>query len=41
MDETFLELPEVWAAAASSTTVFGIEPHVLAQLTSATVIRVS
>ena len=41
MDETLLELPEVWAAAASSTTVFGIEPHVLAQLTSATVIRVS
>ena len=40
MDETLLELPEVWAAAASSTTVFGIEPHVLAQLTSATVIRV-
>ena len=41
MDETLLELPEVWAAAASSTTVFGIEPRVLAQLTNATVIRVS
>jgi len=40
MDATLLDLPEVWAAAASSTTVFGIEPSVLAELTSATVIRV-
>lgn len=41
MDATLLDLPEVWAAAASSTTVFGIEPSVLAELTNATVIRVS
>jgi prolyl-tRNA editing enzyme YbaK/EbsC (Cys-tRNA(Pro) deacylase) len=41
MDETLLALPEVWAAAASATSVFGIEPHRLAELTKATVARVS
>ncbi len=41
MDETLLELPVVWAAAASATSVFPIEPHRLAELTAATVARVS
>ena len=41
MDETLLALPEVWAAAASSTTVFGIDPARLAELTAARVVRVS
>ena len=41
MDETLLALPEVWAAAASATTVFGIAPSRLAELTGATVVRVS
>lgn len=40
-DETLLELPVVWAAAASQVSVFDIEPHRLAELTSATVARVS
>ncbi len=40
MDETLLTLPVVWAAAASATTVFAIEPHRLAELTGATVARV-
>lgn len=41
MDETLLELPVVWAAAASATSVFSIEPQRLADLTGATVARVS
>lgn len=41
MDETLLALPEVWAAAASATSVFGIDPHRLAGLTEATIARVS
>jgi prolyl-tRNA editing enzyme YbaK/EbsC (Cys-tRNA(Pro) deacylase) len=40
MDETLLALPVVWAAAASSTSVFDIEPARLAELTGATVARV-
>jgi prolyl-tRNA editing enzyme YbaK/EbsC (Cys-tRNA(Pro) deacylase) len=41
MDETLLELPVVWAAAASSTSVFPIAPARLAELTEATVARVA
>lgn len=41
MDETLLTLPVVWAAAASSTSVFDIEPARLAELTAATIARVS
>lgn len=41
MDETLLELPVVWAAAASATSVFSIDPQRLADLTGATVARVS
>ena len=41
MDETLLALPVVWAAAASATSVFDIEPQRLAELTNATVARVS
>ena len=41
MDETLLALPVVWAAAASATSVFDIDPHRLAELTGATVARVS
>lgn len=41
MDETLLELPVVWAAAASATSVFSIDPQELADLTGATVARVS
>lgn len=41
MDETLLALPVVWAAAASATSVFPIEPARLAELTSATVARVA
>lgn len=41
MDEDLLGLAEVWAAAGSAHSVFGIEPHRLAQLTSATVAKVS
>ena len=41
MDETLLALPVVWAAAASATTVFPIDPQRLADLTDATVARVS
>lgn len=40
-DETLLALPVVWAAAASAVSVFSIEPHRLAELTKATVARVS
>jgi len=41
MDETLLALPVVWAAAASATSVFDIEPRRLAELTEAVVARVS
>ena len=41
MDETLLSLPVVWAAAASATSVFAIDPQRLADLTDATVARVS
>lgn len=41
MDETLLGLPVVWAAAASATSVFDIEPHRLAGITNATIARVS
>ena len=41
LDETLLELPVVWAAAGSSRAVFDIEPARLAELTDATVARVS
>ena len=41
IDESLLDLPEVWAAAGSSRAVFPIEPHELARLTNATVARVS
>ncbi|CAN5152794.1 YbaK/EbsC family protein [soil metagenome] len=41
MDETLLELPLVWAAAASANSVFSMEPQRLASLTGATVARVS
>lgn len=41
MDETLLALPEVWAAAASQNSVFGIQPQRLAQVTKATIARVS
>lgn len=41
MDETLLGLPEVWAAAGSSTSVFGMQPAQLAALSEAIVGRVS
>ena len=41
MDETLLVLPEVWAAAASQNSVFGIQPQRLAEVTKATIARVS
>jgi len=41
LDETLLELPIVWAAAASANSVFSILPQRLAELTGATVGRVS
>jgi len=41
MDETLLALPVVWAAAASATSVFDIEPRRLAEFTEAVVARVS
>ena len=41
MDETLLRLPVVWAAAASATSVFPIEPARLAELTNATIARVA
>ena len=41
MDETLLSLPVVWAAAASANSVFAIDPQRLADLTDATVARVS
>ncbi|MFM9878477.1 MAG: hypothetical protein ACKVOG_11625 [Rhodoglobus sp.] len=41
MDETLLALPEVWAAAASQNSVFGIEPSRLAGVAAATIARVS
>lgn len=41
MDETLLALPQVWAAAASQHSVFGIPPHRLAEVAKATIARVS
>lgn len=41
MDADLLVLPEVWAAAGSAHSVFGIEPHRLAALTNATVATVT
>ena len=41
LDETLLGLPVVWAAAASAHSVFSIEPQRLAEVTGATVARVS
>ncbi|MCU1578913.1 MAG: YbaK/EbsC family protein [Rhodoglobus sp.] len=41
IDEDLLVLPVVWAAAGSASAVFGIEPHRLAELSGATVARVS
>lgn len=41
IDRDLLKLPIVWAAAGSSTAVFGIEPQRLLELTKATVARVS
>ncbi len=41
MDEALLVLPVVWAAAASQTSVFGIDPRVLAELSRATIARVA
>lgn len=41
MDETLLTLPIVWAAAASQNSVFGVEPHRLAEVAQATIARVS
>lgn len=41
LDETLLDLPEVWAAAGSARAVFPIAPQRLVELTSATVARVS
>lgn len=41
MDETLLTLPEVWAAAASQHSVFPIAPDRLAEVTAATIARVS
>ncbi len=41
LDESLLELPEVWAAAGSANSVFPIEPARLVELTGATVARVS
>ncbi len=41
MDETLMPLPEVWAAAASQTSVFGIAPARLAEVSAATIARVA
>lgn len=41
MDVTLLDLPVVWAAAASAHSVFDLTPQRLAELTRATVARVS
>lgn len=41
LDETLLDLPIVWAAAASANSVFSITAQRLAELTKATVARVS
>jgi prolyl-tRNA editing enzyme YbaK/EbsC (Cys-tRNA(Pro) deacylase) len=40
-DESLLALPLVWAAAASASSVFSIEPRRLAELSGATIARVS
>lgn len=41
IDETLLELDEVWAAAGSANSVFPIEPRRLVELAKATVARVA
>jgi prolyl-tRNA editing enzyme YbaK/EbsC (Cys-tRNA(Pro) deacylase) len=41
MDATLLELPEVWAAAGTATSVFPIAPRELARLTGAEIVNVS
>lgn len=41
VDETLLDLPEVWAAAGSSHAVFPIAPSRLVELAHARVVRVS
>lgn len=41
MDEDFLALETLWAAAGSADAVFPISPHRLAELTSADIVRVS
>lgn len=41
VDESLLELPEVWAAAGSANSVFPIEPARLVELSKATVAKVS
>ena len=41
MDETLLDLDEVWAAAGSAKAVFPIAPPRLAELTDATVARIA
>lgn len=41
MDQDLLGYPEVWAAAGSATTVFGMDPERLAELTDGEVMAVS
>lgn len=41
MDETLLELPEVWAAAGSASAVFAISPAELVRITGAEVLPVA
>lgn len=41
IDEDLLDYPEVWAAAGSATTVFGIDPERLVELTTGEVMPVS
>jgi prolyl-tRNA editing enzyme YbaK/EbsC (Cys-tRNA(Pro) deacylase) len=41
MDESLLALPEVWAAAGTSTSVFPIAPDDLARLTRAEIVAVA
>jgi prolyl-tRNA editing enzyme YbaK/EbsC (Cys-tRNA(Pro) deacylase) len=41
VDETLLDLPEVWAAAGSANSVFAIAPDRLVQLSDGTVARIA
>jgi prolyl-tRNA editing enzyme YbaK/EbsC (Cys-tRNA(Pro) deacylase) len=41
VDETLLELSEVWAAAGSANSVFAIEPNRLVELSGGTVARIA